>query len=115
MCNGTSCARRIKTRNGTRRSPPSTSSRLHIRRPRTAELAAFMDKTEKTVRSKRAMKDGLELIKTAQSADLAVNPDEVYAKVTALETQYPELLANKDYLTERDAAYRSEAKRVRYI
>lgn len=81
----------------------------------TEKLTTYMQETEAKVRSKRTLKDALALVKEAQIADPAVNPDEVYGKIAALETKFPELLANQEFLAERDAAYRSEPQRVRFL
>lgn len=80
----------------------------------TQKLSAFMDERETTIRSKRTLKDALALLQQAQAADAGANPDDVYRQIAALEQQFPELLANKDFLAQRDAAYQAEPRRVRF-
>lgn len=79
-----------------------------------AKYTTYMDETEAKVRTRRGQKDALELVKLAQGPELSLKPDEMYAKMAALEKTFPELLNNKEYLAERDNAYRAEPKRVRY-
>lgn len=78
------------------------------------EIAARLETVDQAVKLELARREAKVNLELAQSLEFGVDVDAIYARDASLLRQYPELAGDVELQPLREAAYRAEAKRVRF-